>query len=138
MPASPGVTVRATSVATPTVFAQATVTLQAPENPPPPAPATNLSHARFLEQAAFGPTQAALDQLQQIGINAWLDQQFAMPETPILVPASTGQARADYLYRLVHAPDQLRQRMIHALSQTAVISASRTSIRRKLCRITRT
>lgn len=125
MPASLTVTVRATSVATPTVFAEATITLQAPENPPPPAPTTNLTHARFLEQAAFGPTQAALDQLQQLGINAWLDQQFALPETPILVPSSTNQARADYLYRLVHAPDQLRQRMIHALSQILVISANK-------------
>ncbi len=114
------VSVRATSVAVPTVFAQASVTLKIT---PPPMP--NLTHARFLEQAAFGPTAGELINIGQQGINGWLGQQFTMAETAIPIPASNGMAETQYLSRLVHAPDQLRQRIIHALTKIIVVSANK-------------
>jgi uncharacterized protein (DUF1800 family) len=117
------VTVRATSVQSPASFAQSAVAVLAPAVPPPPA--VNLTHARFLEQAAFGPTTAELANIGQLGINAWLDQQFAMPETFITVPGENSAAAQQYLSRLVMAPDQLRQRMINALAKIVVISGNK-------------
>lgn len=120
LPAPAIVSVRATSAATPSAYGQATITLKLT---PPALP--NLSHARFLEQAAFGPTPAELQNVGQLGINGWLTQQFSMTESPIAVPASNGIAQTQYLSRLVHAPDQLRQRMVNALAKVIVLSAAK-------------
>jgi uncharacterized protein (DUF1800 family) len=122
MPASPGVTIRATSAAAPTAFAQAAVTL-APKLPAQ----TALSDARFLEQATFGPSPQSLAHLKQIGINAWLDEQFSMPETPIAAPAdnSMDALRQWMLYNYSASPDQLRQKVAYALSQIIVTSANK-------------
>ncbi len=114
------VTVRATSVAIASAFGQATITLQSPPQPRP-----NLSSARFLDQAAFGPTQAELQKLTESSIPVWLDQQFNLPETAIAVPSSNSIASAEYISRLVHAPDQLRQRVINALTKIIVVSAQK-------------
>lgn len=120
LPSPATVTVRAVSVEAPAVSAQATVTLQLP---PPAMP--NLSHARFLEQAAFGPSPGDLQSLGQLGIEGWLAQQFAMQESAIAMPGTVGEAQQQYLSRLVHAPDQLRQRMINALAKIVVISSNK-------------
>ena len=122
LPSPSTVTVRATSAAVPSVFAQATVSLKLT---PPPMP--NLTHARFLEQAAFGPTAAELTNVGAQGINGWLAQQFTMAETAIPIPASTSLAESQYTSRLVHSPDQLRQRVIHALSKIIVVSANKNA-----------
>jgi hypothetical protein len=47
--------------------------------PPPGGPATDQDAMRFLTQATFGPTMPEFDHLNTIGINAWLDEQFARP-----------------------------------------------------------
>lgn len=114
------VLVRATSVALPSAFGEANVTVTAPAAAP-----INLSHARFLDQAAFGPTAAELTNVAQLGYAGWLNQQFAMPESVIAVPADNGLAAQQYLSRLVHAPDQLRQRVINALSKIIVVSGAK-------------
>src|SRR5205085_652159 len=87
----------------------------------------NLSAARFLEQAAYGPTPTELAHVNAIGFSAWLDEQFALPETPINNPGGMliGQVESEYLARLANAPDQLRQRVAYALSQIIVISANK-------------
>lgn len=120
LPSPAGVTIRAVSVEASTVYAQAAVTVQLP---PPVMP--NLSHARFLEQAAFGPSQADLQSVGQLGIPGWLAQQFAMQESAIAMTPAVSDAQQQYLSRLVHAPDQLRQRMINALAKIIVISANK-------------
>ena len=117
MPASSAVTVRATSTADSTKFATATVTLQAAEQPQP-NPGL-LSAARLLDQAAFGPTPQALDDVQARGVTGWIDDQFNQPESALSL---TGDLRAQMLNRLAHAPDQLRQRVVWALSQIIVVS----------------
>jgi uncharacterized protein (DUF1800 family) len=98
----------------------------------PPNPGTglgtpNLSAARFLEQAAFGPTTADIAHVQQIGIPAWLTEQFNMPETAIVNPGpqASGALQSQYVSRLSQAPDQLRQRVANALSQIIVISMNK-------------
>jgi uncharacterized protein (DUF1800 family) len=126
MPAANVVSVRAASTATPSAIAQATVTLTAPA-PSAPPPATSLSAARFLEQSSFGPTPATLARVQQIGIPAYLDEQFNAPETQILTPAnnSMGDLRQWMLHNYTAAPDQLRQRVAYALSQIIVTSGNK-------------
>ena len=128
MPASPTVTVRATSTTDTTRFASATVTLQAATttspDPGPVSPAYTAA-ARFLDQAAFGPTPEMIAEVRQKGVNTWLDEQFAMAETAIPIPDSNATVSAQTLNRLATAPDQLRQRVAWALAQFLVISANK-------------
>lgn len=122
VPANPVVTVRATSVASPAAFGQATVTVTLP-----PPQSVNLSHARFLEQSSFGPSPATLAKIQQMGIPAYLDEQFNLPESPFLVPPGNGMSelRQWMLYNYGTAPDQLRQRVAYSLGQIVVTSANK-------------
>ncbi len=39
--------------------------------------------SRFAEQASFGPTPALVAELQTKGFEKWIDEQFAMPATPL-------------------------------------------------------
>ena len=89
----------------------------------------NLAAARFLEQAAFGATPAAIARVNLIGMPAWLNEQFTMAETPISLPAgqSTGAVQVELLWRLSAAPDQLRQRLANALGQLLVVSLNKNS-----------
>ncbi len=120
------VTIRAVSVATPTAVATATVTISPPDGGSGLGTA-NLAAARFLEQATFGPTPAAIAKVKQMGIDAWLTEQFAMPETAITDPGgmNSSQLKAQYLSRLSTAGDQLRQRVAYALAQIIVISMNK-------------
>ena len=105
-----------------------------PTPKPAPSPGSSLgtpdlSAARWLEQAAFGPTPAALARVKLIGQAAWLNEQLLMPETAITLPASGGMSnsvmQAQYLNRLAAANDQLRQRMAYALGQILVVSLNK-------------
>ena len=62
-----------------------------------------------------------------MGFSAWIDDQFSKPETAITLPSgqSLGPVQDEYLWRMVHAPDQLRQKVAYALSQIIVISANK-------------
>lgn len=122
LPVTPTVTVRATSAINPTAFAQAVVTLTSV-----PPPQVWLSGARFLEQSSFGPTPATLAAVTQQGIPAYLQEQFALPETTIFTPTnnSTGELMRWTLYNYTTAPDQLRQRVAYSLSQILVTSANK-------------
>lgn len=127
VPSPAGVTVRATSVVNATASATASVAITQPPGGGLSQGTPNLAAGRFLEQAAFGPTPAALAHVNSIGIDAWLDEQFAMGETPIASPGgmNLGAVQAQHLHRLATAPDQLRQRMVTALGGIIVISANK-------------
>jgi uncharacterized protein (DUF1800 family) len=98
---------------------------------------TSHAAARFLDQAAWGPTPAAMAQLQQTGIDNWLTAQFALntsdlPDQPLL-NSTTGQPNRDltpvqaaFFQNTVTGQDQLRQRVAFALSQMWVVSAVTT------------
>jgi uncharacterized protein (DUF1800 family) len=108
----------------------------------PPAavekPATRAEAARFLTQASFGPTDAAIDRLLDVGYGAWIDEQFALPATShrshwearnaeiaAATPGSTAgqdQVFESFWKQAITGPDQLRQRTAFALSQIFVIS----------------
>lgn len=44
-------------------------------------PASDGEAVRFLEQASWGPTTAEVNRVKQMGIRAYLDEQFALPPT---------------------------------------------------------
>jgi hypothetical protein len=79
---------------------------------------TDRAAARFLDQAAWGPTAASIAQLQQVGTANWLKAQFALstsdlPDQPIL--ASDGKVNRDltpvqaaFFLNAVTGQDQLR------------------------------
>ncbi len=101
--------------------------------------------ARFLEQAAWGPTGAEVARVQQIGFKAWLDEQFALPTTApanyTLMPTDQAQGcpasapatcvrdnyrpyplQTKFFQNAMYGPDQLRQRVAWAFHQTFVVS----------------
>ena len=80
---------------------------------------------RFLQQAGFGPTPADAAHVQTIGYQAWLNEQFAMPQVSsysALLGSSQGGLAQAFLANAVTNPDQLRQKVAFALSQIFVIS----------------
>ncbi|MBL8290176.1 MAG: DUF1800 domain-containing protein [Rubrivivax sp.] len=110
--------------------------------PPPPAvekPATRDEAARFLAQATFGPVDADIDRLLDIGYAAWIDEQFVRApaqshrahwearDAEIKAANAANAAGQNEVFesfwkQAVTGPDQLRQRMAYALSQIFVIS----------------
>jgi uncharacterized protein (DUF1800 family) len=113
----------------------------APPSPPPPPPPpasvklTAVESSRLMAQATFGADRAEIDRVADIGVNAWLDEQFALPRTQSHVDWLRAQGvevfdnrfashQIDYtLWRkFLSSPDQLRQRMVYALSQIFVVS----------------
>ncbi|MCC6233792.1 MAG: DUF1800 family protein, partial [Verrucomicrobiales bacterium] len=125
LPSPATVTVRATSVGAPSASGSATVTLTAPAVPA--VTPARLAAARFLEQSSFGPTPATLAAVQAMGFSAYLDQQFALPETPVpdIAGNSMGGLRQWALATYATAPDQLRQRVAYSLGQITVTSANK-------------
>ena len=101
-----------------------------PSPTPGPTPqVSSLVAGRLLEQAAFGPNPTDLSRVQTLGIEGWLNEQFLLPESPIAQGAgmTNSLVQSQYLNRLSQAPDQLRQRMVHALSQIFVISINKNN-----------
>lgn len=115
-----------------------------PPPPPPPAaaypdiPASDADAARFLAQASFGPSQAEIARLRQIGYRRWLDEQLDPARTAptLILPhlqqvVANGVSRDDlrqqdrrnaWLWKAATSPDQLRMRMAFALSEIFVVS----------------
>jgi hypothetical protein len=80
----------------------------------------------FLENATFGPAVGDLVEVVGIGPDAWLEQQFNLPESPMPDGLDTNQVRAQLFLNMINGRDQLRQRVMFALSQTIVVSANKT------------
>jgi uncharacterized protein (DUF1800 family) len=112
-----------------------------PPPPPPPVPEAKPTRAeagRFLAQASMGPTSAEIDRVVALGYGGWIDAQLALPATShrahwdtrhaALPPIGPGShARQELLFesfwkQAVTGEDQLRQRVVWALSQIFVIS----------------
>jgi uncharacterized protein (DUF1800 family) len=92
----------------------------------PPTDSATVAAARFLEQASFGPTPADIAVVKQIGPAAWINQQLALPATTIPPGVSSvDPLRRAWFTAMASAPDQLRQRMIFALSQIFVVSSDK-------------
>lgn len=96
---------------------------------------TAAAAARILDQTTFGPTAAMIQQVQQQGIAAYLQQQFNTPTTPlaaiptnpfpaVCLSSNTAYpcAESEWWSTAITAPDQLRQRVAFALSEMFVVS----------------
>jgi len=96
---------------------------------------TATAAARLLDQSSFGPTPTTIQQVQTLGIAAFLQQQFATPTTPLAaiptnpLPAVCLSANNPYVCAesewwttAITGPDQLRQRVAFALSEMFVVS----------------
>ncbi|WP_431258396.1 DUF1800 domain-containing protein [Roseateles chitinivorans] len=120
----------------------------APVPDPAPAPSTlpsaslvlplpgDAQAARFLAQAGFAASEADVATLKTIGYNAWLDLQFIAPRTESHWDwltrngyATDAKKNANFdgfpnsvWCKFITSPDQLRQRMVLALSEIFVVS----------------
>ncbi len=105
--------------------------------PPPPvssAPVTDQAASKFLNQASFGATTSDIDDVQALGYEGWILNEFSKPQESLLqavllVEASGADAGRDELTetfwtRAIVGDDQLRQRVGYALSQILVVSYS--------------
>jgi uncharacterized protein (DUF1800 family) len=81
--------------------------------------------AHFLEQATFGPTTSEVDLVISAGYDQWLNNQFAMPESTVPDDPDVDDIRNALFLNMANGQDQLRQRMIFALSQIIVVSANK-------------
>lgn len=88
-------------------------------------PVDNLGAVRFLERASFGPTAAEVAAVQSSGFQYWLAQQFLQPESVMPDGLDVGQVRARLFLNMANGTDQLRQRMLFALSQIFVVSTNK-------------
>ncbi len=83
---------------------------------------------RFFNQATFGPTHELMEGAASFDIDAWLDEQFAMPVSSHEALAkeiggSDYAANDDAWLELAnYGDDQLRQRVAFALSEVFVVS----------------
>jgi uncharacterized protein (DUF1800 family) len=106
---------------------RAVVEVQAPN-----AVVSQRAAARFLEQAAWGPSPESLLKVRQIGFEKWLEEQFAAPmsDYPPVPEEDANQSltplQRRFFYNAVNGADQLRQRVAFALSQIWVVSGLKT------------
>ena len=110
-----------------------------PRTPPTDRPASTKDAARFLTQATFGPIGDDADPVMKFGYKGWLDRQFALPATShrayweaadaaikLVTPTASAtqeQVWESFWQQALNGPDQMRQRVVFALSQIFVISA---------------
>jgi hypothetical protein len=112
-------------------------------------PVTDADAVRFLEQATWGPSEAGIREVQQKGLETFIDEQFAAPASnvgaypyaslsvevgcPLTMPNRLVCTRDNYssfplqikfFQNALNRPDQLRQRLAFALSQILVLSSA--------------
>ena len=84
--------------------------------------------SRLLEQASWGPSPSSLAELQQVGMQAWLNQQFNEPAStypdPIDEMEGLGRMQKVFFKNAFTGKDQLRQRVAFALGQIVVVSGT--------------
>jgi uncharacterized protein (DUF1800 family) len=99
------------------------------------APGTSRTDAyRLLTQATFGPTEADIQHVMDIGVEGWIDEQLALPVRAAHLArwnsdakrnvdgASSSSVISSFYQEALQDDDQLRQRVTFALSEIFVIS----------------
>ena len=114
------VTVFATASADGVTKGSATVSIQDPKA---------ITNGRFLEQATFGPTPTLMAHVGQVGLSAFLQEQFAAAESPwpALATATRASAIDAFFANALSGQDQLRQRVIGALSEIFVVAMNKNT-----------
>ncbi len=90
--------------------------------------------ARLLDQATFGPTLNDIEHVQQVGLNGYLTEQFAVaptllpniatPPPTLCVNSTLPCEQSEWWQAALTGPDQLRQRVAFALSEMMVVSTN--------------
>ncbi|MGR8932774.1 MAG: DUF1800 family protein [Gammaproteobacteria bacterium] len=100
-----------------------------PDPVPPGLPAMSVADQmtaiRFLEQASFGPTAADIAAVQSVGLEYWMAQQANLPAASIVDGLSANEVANQLFQNMYSGQDQLRQRMMFALSQIVVVSSNK-------------
>jgi hypothetical protein len=88
-----------------------------------------ITFGRFLEQSTYGPTPASMAHVRQVGTSLFLEEQFGMPESPwpALATATRATAVDSFFANAFSGPDQLRQRVIGALSEIFVVAMNKNT-----------
>jgi uncharacterized protein (DUF1800 family) len=104
---------------------------------------TDAEAARFLTQATYGPTAATIGPLRELGYGNWLNTQFNWPRVDThwdyvarMGPANCMPCESKHInavmesfwMQVVLGGDQLRQRMVLALSELFVVSTVNSSV----------
>jgi uncharacterized protein (DUF1800 family) len=108
------------------------------------APMSKAEAARLLTQATYGPTMAEIERVAAMGAEAWLEAQFNTPpmdthwayvverKGPIGCTVCDAQyinaTMESFWTQAVRGPDQLRQRMVLALSEIFVVSTVNSAV----------
>ncbi len=104
-----------------------------------PTPKNDNEAARFLTQATFGPDDASLSRVRDLGYAKWLDEQIKTPASLNFVNdwlaqgvelkrmgpqfgATSGEVMHSFWHGALAGNDQLRQRVAFALSEIFVVS----------------
>jgi uncharacterized protein (DUF1800 family) len=93
-------------------------------------PISSASAVRFLEQSSFGPDTESVDQIQELGYDIYLQNQFAAQVTPYRNPIpndSIYNLQQRFFLNNVAAGDQLRERVSLALNELWVVGADKVS-----------
>ena len=107
----------------------------APAPAPAPQPISLAEAARFTAQATLGASRSDIAAAQASGLSAWIDAQFALPQSQSHYDWLVARGYNDEKYRntttgldntiwrkLIASPDALRQRVTLALSEICVVS----------------
>lgn len=103
------------------------------------APTTRPEAFRLLNQASFGATDAELNRVTALGATGWIDEQLAKPAKAAhlarwqaddaaikaanpTATAGPSEVISSFYNQALFADDQLRQRVVYALSQIFVVS----------------
>ena len=106
------------------------------------APHAKADAARLLTQATFGASQTEINRVTLMTPTAYLDEQFNTAQTSHLATVSSDPTYPTAPYAAMmpsiwkqyfEAPDQLRQRIVFALSQIMVISMNNNTIGDQAC-----
>jgi uncharacterized protein (DUF1800 family) len=116
---------------------------------PPPAPPTRAEASRFLGLSSFGATDASVDDVVRLGYSGWVNEQLTLSQVLHMTHVDNWinnlnpdkqaweyarNLQDSFYMQAVRGPDQLRQRMVFALSQIFVVSmASNEVIDRSSC-----
>jgi uncharacterized protein (DUF1800 family)/plastocyanin len=86
---------------------------------------TPAAAARLLEQSTFGPTPATLQHVQTVGMQAFLNEQYAATASTYPAPGANDDitvVKQRFFTNALTGQDQLRQRVAWSLAQTFVVS----------------
>ena len=115
-----------------------------PPSPPPPGPTISQADAaRFLTQATYGPDDATIQSVIAHDYAGWIEDQFSRSRTLHRTyleqaiaagdPAAPQRTYRDFVMdtfwkQAITGDDQLRQRMVFALSQIFVVSQANADV----------